>query len=213
MVNGIMVGLAAMLGGGAELPSTDRVSQEVDQFKAVYVSTESNVVRVNQIQKNNPSPFLTSASSRRCSIYINSNSDSKELWSYLLRHPDVPEKAFTAFAVGHEMAHCVAARPGQRYNIRGIFEKEMGVTFTDNHHFEETFGDLLGLAYVKERFPQYESAVREQVKKLREELAERDPQHDSSPFLKSHWISRAADMVAPASITVAEKKSASEEAL
>ncbi|MDX1670579.1 MAG: hypothetical protein R3194_14240, partial [Limnobacter sp.] len=146
MVNGIMVGLAAMLGGGADLPTTERVSQEVDQFKAVYVSTESNVVRVNQIQKNNPSPFLTAASSRRCSIYINSNSDSKELWSYLLRHPSVPEKAFTAFAVGHEMAHCVAARPGQRLKIRGVFEKEMGVQFTDNHHFEETFGDLLGLA-------------------------------------------------------------------
>lgn len=213
MVNGIMVGLATMLGGGAELPSTDRVSQEIDQFKAIYVSTESNVVRVTQIQKRNPSPFLTAASSRRCSIYINSNSESKELWNYLLRHPSVPEKAFTAFAIGHEMAHCIAAKPGQRLKIRQTFEKEMGVQFTDNHHFEETFGDLLGLAYLKERFPQYEPAVREQVRKLRIELAERDPAHDSSPFLKTHWIGRAADLIAPDAFKVVQKKSASEEAL
>lgn len=213
MVDGIVLGLATLFGATADLPSTDSVNREVSYFKAVYVSTESNVVNVNRILKNNPSPFLTSASSRRCSIYINNNDDARELWTYLLKHPSAPKEAFTAFAVGHEMAHCIAAKPGQRLKIRGALEKEMGVRFTDNHHFEESFGDLLGLAYVKERYPEHEPAVREQVYKLRVELAARDPKHDSSPFLKTHWIERAAQLIRPNEIKLAEKKSAPEGAL
>lgn len=213
MVDGIVLGLATIFGATADLPSTDSVNQEVRNFKAVYVSTESNVVNVNRILKNNPSPFLTSASSRRCSIYINNNDEARDLWTYLLKHPSAPKEAFTAFAVGHEMAHCIAAKPGQRFKIRNSLEREMGIRFTDNHHFEESFGDLLGLAYVKERYPQYQAAVREQVYKLRLELAERDPKHDSSPFLKTHWIERAAELIRPDTINLAEQKGAPEGAL
>lgn len=202
MLSGLIFGLASLFTTQADLPQVASVQQEL----AVYAhdfSLDPQKVYIRNASFKNPSPFLTSGASAACVVYINDNGDAKRVWSHMLDGADASlQQAFATFSTGHELTHCLLAEPGQRLAKRESLERFLGIRFKNNVQFEETYGDLVGLAFLKQQDPEHYDAVFERLKEIRLEFADRDPEHDSSAYL-SEENSLFASQLAARKTTVA----------
>ncbi|WP_288108824.1 hypothetical protein [Limnobacter sp.] len=202
MVSGLIFGLASLFAPQADLPQVASVQHELAIYAQDF-SLDPQRVYVRNATFKNPSPFLTSGASTACVVYINDNGDSRRVWSHMLDGADAGlQQAFATFSTGHELTHCLLAEPGQRVAKRESLERFLGVRFKNNVQFEETYGDLVGLAFLKQQDPEHFQAVFDRLKEIRQEFADRDPEHDSSAFL-SEENSVFASQLAARKTTVA----------
>lgn len=192
MWNSLIAGMLGLLSPDVQLPQPQQLESDVGLF-AQHFDLDSSRVQITSFTKDNPSPFLTRASNKQCTIYINHDNSAKMLWHYLVGNEDAEfGDAFTRFSMGHELTHCMLAEPGKRTAYRQQLEDRTGVRFTDNRHFEESLGDLMGLAYVQKTRPDQYAAVSKKLRDVRTNFASRDKEHDSTPVLKPQivaWVS------------------------
>lgn len=194
MWHGLFFGLASLFTPQANLPNAALLHDEVRQF-AQHFQINTDRIEVRESLLNNPSPFLTSSSTKRCVLHINQHSDAKRVWSHLLNTgEDGIEQAFISFSSGHELTHCLMSEPGKRASTRKALETRLGMQFQNNTHFEETLADLLGLAYLARVDPTGFSPVFNRLKTIRTDFSGHDPEHDSTQALQTAHIEFAESL-------------------
>lgn len=207
MLSGLVFGLAGLFIPTAPLPDTGELLQEKSRFEQAYQVNMASV-KIQTANWKNPSPLLASANRFGCTIYVNTYEKAHTMWSYLVSDKSVSQAQYQAYSLGHELGHCLIARPGIRAVWRAELESLLGNRFQTNTHFEETLCDLIGLAYAKRHFPNNHQALFERVQEIRLDLSHSDKSHDSRHALSEENI-RWADALIKAKGVLQKDASAS----
>jgi hypothetical protein len=194
-MNSIIFALMTAFTPETPLPSTEQFSAEIERFSDLYAIELQPGWQVKTASFDNPSPFLTLANANNCTIYINTNSQAQTVWSYLVDHPDIGTEVFTAFAAGHEVFHCLAAQPGERMRMKGLFEAGLEHSFASNNQFEEIAGDSLGLSYAGDMYPHHTIDLTSHIEKIRSQFASADAEHNSDGYLGEDHALHIVDLV------------------
>lgn len=200
-MNSLIFGMLSFGIASAPLPSVEQAQQEVSQFETA-IGLSGSIVRVREINKDHPSPFLAQAGQRSCTIYLNQTNDAQQVWSYIVSQSKLPSAVYQSFAIGHELTHCLMGKWENRKAARDNLEAQLGMKFKSRQHFEETLGDMVGLAYAKSLYPEHADQLVKAVKSVRQDFSSRDEEHNSAALLNSNNIAYARQLVSSAPITV-----------
>lgn len=195
MWNSLIWGIAGLIGPTAPLPQVQEL-RDVTPVFAEHFELDTDRIRVTLIEKDHASPLLTRGGGKYCLVHVNQDSSARALWNYMVQHEN-PEfqSAFTSFAMGHELTHCLLGQAGVRMRYKPLVEAALGQGFTDNQHFEESLGDLLGLYHVAQTHPALANDILKRLKQVRMDFSSRDKQHDSSAFLDMGTVDKVAKLL------------------